>query len=171
MVYFSSAPVRLDSVNEEQYKKLMEFKEECRPQGLLETYESSTEFRQKFQRQLATKINADEYFAIRDAPQVTGLALLPEQDVPLLSEEAKELLLAAAEDQDGNVMSVAMMSGRIIQTNGRQFIEDGNPRSRAAWEGALQELVSNGLLEAIGYKNEIFQMTREGYKMAELLKR
>lgn len=170
MVYFSSAPVLLDSVDDSQYKALKEFKEQCRGKGLVETYDSPTEFRQKFSRQLASKINNESFFAVRSPVADDVLPILPVREIPSLSEEAKTLLLEAVADRHGTVMHAKFIGGVEVQTNGKQFIERGNSRSRAAWEGALKELASLDLLEAVGNKGEIYQVTNAGYKMAELLK-
>lgn len=170
MVYFSSAPVRPDSVDDAQYRALREFKEQCRARGLIETYDSPTDFRQKFARQLASKINDDPFFAVASAPTEAPPSIVPERHVPSLTNEAKTLLLAAAADRDGTVLNVKYMGGVEIQTNGEQFVEQNNPRSRAAWEGALKELVELGLLEELGYKGEIYQVTAAGYEMADLLR-
>ena len=62
MVYFSSAPVHPDSVDEAQYKVLREFKAQCREKGLVEEYGSLSEFREKFTRQLALTV-VREYVA------------------------------------------------------------------------------------------------------------
>jgi hypothetical protein len=57
MLYFSSALVCPDSVDEEQYRALKEFKQECYKRGLVEAYDSVGEFRDKFSRQLSQTIN------------------------------------------------------------------------------------------------------------------
>lgn len=56
MIYFSSAPVRADSVDREQYDALQKFKVDCRRRGLIEGFESLTEFREKLTRQLAQTV-------------------------------------------------------------------------------------------------------------------
>src|SRR5205814_8286775 len=53
MIYFSSAPVRPESVDQKQYKALLQFKEKCLKRGLIETYDSLSGFRDKVSRQLA----------------------------------------------------------------------------------------------------------------------
>jgi hypothetical protein len=57
----------------------------------------------------------------------------------------------------------------LVSTNNRSFVEPGNSRSRAIWEGAVDELAAKGLIKDIGYKGEIYELTREGYDLAELL--
>jgi len=56
MIYFSSAPVRPDSIDNDQYSALKAFKEALRPKGLFEEYEDLSDFKDKFTRQLAQKI-------------------------------------------------------------------------------------------------------------------
>ena len=52
IIYFSTAPVRLDSVD----NALLEFKESCRSRGLVEEFEELAAFREKFTRHLAQTI-------------------------------------------------------------------------------------------------------------------
>jgi hypothetical protein len=181
MVYFSSAPVRLDSVDDTQYKALMAFKDGLQGRGLYDTYDDLSDFRVKFARHLATKINDDPYFAEKAStppnnnttvviPELQTIPYIPDRQVPSLTNEAKTLLLAAANDRHGNILHARYIGGVQIQAGGKQFIEDGNARSRAAWEGALHELERFDLIEPLGPKREVYQVTREGYRMSELLR-
>jgi DNA-binding PadR family transcriptional regulator len=45
----------------------------------------------------------------------------------------------------------------------------GNPRSEAGWEGALKQLEEKGLVVARGGKREIFAVTDEGFRIADLI--
>lgn len=56
MCYFSKAKVELDKVDLEQYKSLKEFKKKTYPNGLIEQYSNSVEFRDLFAKQLEIKI-------------------------------------------------------------------------------------------------------------------
>jgi hypothetical protein len=175
MIYFSNAPVRPDSVDDQQYRSLQEFKQWCQTQGLIETYNDQQEFRDKFRRQLAMLINTHEMFASRRVGQaeeggnLSGV-LVGDQNIPRLSPEAQHLLLEAAESSDGIVGKIAFIGGGIVQANGKNFVEPNNPRSCATWEGAINELVDLGLLEPVGHKGEVFRITREGYTLADLLR-
>lgn len=60
-LYFSTSPVRPDSVDPEQYQALREFKSECQGGGLLETFTDLADFRAKFERQLQIELNRDIY--------------------------------------------------------------------------------------------------------------
>jgi hypothetical protein len=68
------------------------------------------------------------------------------------------------------IMNSPTMGGRIIQTNGRGFVEPGDPRSEARWRGAVNELHRLGLIEDRGYKGEAFAVTDDGYRVAEFLR-
>ncbi len=53
MIYFSSAPVRMESVDDKQYQALQKFKAECRQKGLIEEFLEPADFKEKLARQLA----------------------------------------------------------------------------------------------------------------------
>jgi hypothetical protein len=61
-IYFSNTPVRLDTVDRDQYRRLTEFKELCKQQGLIETFDDTDDFRRKFTRQLAKTISDHPHF-------------------------------------------------------------------------------------------------------------
>jgi hypothetical protein len=171
MLYFSDAPVHPDSVDSDQLKDVRAFKEQCMARGLVETYDSPAALREKFSRQLASKINSDPYFVSREDDGMSlTIPIVPGRDLPTLSKEAKNLLLEAAEDPQGTIQHVQFIGGEHLQTNRKQFIEQNNPRSRAAWEGALRELEELELIKSVGDRGEVFEVTREGYQMAELMR-
>jgi hypothetical protein len=88
-----------------------------------------------------------------------------------LSNNAKFLLTHAMLDPTGRILSSATLSGRFIQTAGRQFTEVGNPRSEAQWLSALRELAREGLIEASDAKESVFAVTARGYQVADRLQR
>ena len=53
MIYFSSVPAAIESVDQRQLRELNRFKQSIRDKGLVEQYESVADFRNKFSRQLA----------------------------------------------------------------------------------------------------------------------
>ena len=87
-------------------------------------------------------------------------------DHPQLSEEAKQLLIEATRSSRGNILRVGTMGGLIIQANGKNLCERGNPKSEAIWEGALKDLIIMGLVEDQKGKGEVFVVTREGFPVA-----
>lgn len=169
MIYFSSAPVRPDSVNEEQYRALKEFRAKCRSRGLIEEFESLAEFREKFARQLAQTV-LREFAKVEDIEDLSPQ--MPEHASPnraKLSDAARNLLVEAAKDRSGTIICVAVIGGYHVQTNGKDFVERGNPRSEALWRGAVSELRNGGLIEDRGHNEEVFAITDEGYRVADLL--
>jgi hypothetical protein len=180
LLYFSSVPVRLDSVDEEQYRALLEFKESCRVRGLFEEYESIAEFKEKLSRQLAQTIIRE--FSTRPAeagPQsLSGDAILralgagPRENLAIptdrLSADAKELLVEAAKDSNGTVLIINTMGGAFVETNNRNFVDGGSPRSEARWRQAVRDLVGERCLEQRDSKGEVFSLTATGYRLADL---
>lgn len=184
MVFQSFAPVDPRQVTTEQHKKLTEFIETwAKPKGILWPYHSPEEFRDELRRQLATRVNDDAYFAAVETPTGAQLDSQAVQEIldrlesdatfaasvllPNLSPEAKTLLLAAADDKDGTVMFFKTMDGAELQTNRKSFIKEGDARSEAIWESALDELRNNNFLKDRGHKGEVFQVTRQGYEAAD----
>ena len=85
-----------------------------------------------------------------------------------LSEDASELLMAAAKDPYGTIVKIRLMNGLVIQTNNWSSGEVGNRRSEARWEGALDDLVEIGFVGVRLVKgSEVFEVTREGYIAAD----
>jgi hypothetical protein len=54
LLYFSSAPVVLDSVDGEQYKALVAYRDKLKDKGLYFSYDSPADFREIFQRHFAS---------------------------------------------------------------------------------------------------------------------
>jgi hypothetical protein len=168
MIYFSSAPVHPDSVDNEQYRALREFKAECRRRGLVEEYESISEFREKFARQLAQTVIRHFVTQEPNADAAAG-GIAQRPGVPVLSEAARELLVEASQDAHGVVLRVETMGGSQVETNGRNLVEPGNARSAAKWRGAIDELQALGLLEDRTHRGELFNITDAGYRTADVL--
>jgi hypothetical protein len=163
MIYFSSAPVRPDSIDEQQYRALREFRADCERRGLIETFESLSELGEKARRQL-TQLVLDRWAKLDDEPSQTLAAVAALRDsAPTLSDDAGALLRGAVDD-DGTVLRVRTMGGTSVQAGRQNFAESGNPRSEARWESALNELVEEGLLQDRGYKGEVFGVTHTGIR-------
>lgn len=170
MLYFSAAPVELDSVDQEQYSKLKEFKASCKTRGLFEAYADINDFREKFYRHIQLKLNQHEYFnPERGGGDVLEPVAPPPPSLPTLTKEAAFMLKSAAENNDGTITHLQHLGGCLIQTNSINFVEDQSPRNIALWEGAINELESLGLIGATSGKRQMFRVTREGYNMAEIV--
>lgn len=171
MLYFSSAPVRPDSVDNDQYTELKKFRESCKSRGVFETYSDLSDFKSKLYRQLQLKVNQEAYFSEGvTTSEVSGKlneTVLP--SIPDLSREAQTLLKEASHDANGMIMVLDTFGGLHVQTNGKDFVGDNNPRNRAIWKGAVDELKDQGLISDVGHKGEVFQLTRRGYEIAEII--
>jgi hypothetical protein len=171
MLYFSSAPVRPDGIDEDQYSELKKFRELCKSNGLYETYFNPNEFKSKFNRQLQIKLN-------KDLPQLllTGGAVIENTitestlpDIPDMSREAQILLKEASQDQNGDIFQLHFIGGWQVQSNGKTFGNSSSSREQAIWEGAIDELERLGLIKDRGNERELFGVTREGYQIADII--
>jgi hypothetical protein len=167
MIYFSSAPVRPDSIDEKQYAAMRDFRTSLQDRGLYEQYESLSEFRLKFARQLAQEIITQFSASAERAADDFVPELLPS---PALGVSARELLIEASKDTNGIIMSLETLQGAHVQTNGREFVK-GGARAEAQWRTAVAELERLGLVEDRAGKKEVFFVTDEGYRVAELVSR
>lgn len=61
MLYFSSVPVAVDSIDNAQYSELQIFKHLCEQKGLFGSYSNKNEFRSDFNRQLHLKLNSKPF--------------------------------------------------------------------------------------------------------------
>lgn len=85
-----------------------------------------------------------------------------------LSEEAKTILVAAASG-DGRILCLRLTGGQIIQISGKQMIPDENPRTIARWIGGVEDLQRRRFITDMGHKGEAFEVTREGYEIADMI--
>ena len=110
--------------------------------------------------------------AIEELARVSAIPSTSEQpsandDTANLSEDAKELLLEAAKDTDGAIFFVETFGRSGIETNSRDFGEYRNPRSQARWKKALDELLGLALVEARGDEGNVFEVSNDGYQVAD----
>jgi hypothetical protein len=171
MIYFSSAPVHPDSIDQEQYSKLLDFKESCKSRGLYETYSDLSDFRSKFNRQLQILLNSNSFIKLSgevSIPELSNKIIVP--NMPNLSHEAQILLKEASQDKSGIIMRLEYFGGFTVQSNDKDLVGgDNNPRTQAIWEGAIEELEKLGLIKDKGYKREVFAITKKGFDLAELI--
>lgn len=169
MLYFSSKPVLLDTVQPAQYAKLKAFKESCRTRSWYESYEKLTEFHTKFNRQLQLKINDHELFS-SDRLRTPEVLSSSQTKIPALSYEATLLLYEASLDSSGMILYLRHLGGTDLQTNNKNLIDSNERMVTAKWEAALQELIDQKLVVGRGKKGEIYELTNNGYQMATILK-
>jgi len=99
----------------------------------------------------------------------------PEEDQPAdteeLSAEAKEILLEAAQGNDGVVLSTLDSGGYSLQVNSKNLCATDDPRLEATWRAAVEELESRGAIEDLAGKGEVYFMRKPGYDIVEKLKK
>lgn len=168
MLYFSSQPVAMDTVDLNQVARLKAFKDSCRTRGLFESYDSHSDFKEKFYRHLQLKVNEHPLFEVAE-DELAAEVIESKTQLPALSSEARILLKESSLDPHGTILYVRYMGGTNIQTNGKNVIPSGERREIAKWEQALEELTGKGLVVARGHKGEVFEVSNLGYQIADMI--
>jgi len=168
MIYFSAAPVLLESVDEKQYRALLKFKEECKQRGLIAEYQEAVDFKDKLARQLAQTIL--RHFSKKNGrPSENDLVLPKRPKIPKLSPHAKVLLREAVHDENGTILRFRSGFGLTIQTNGINLVDRREAQIEAKWDAALCQLQESGLIQDRGRRGELFSVTNEGYEIVNLV--
>ncbi|OLQ69863.1 hypothetical protein BIT28_07750 [Photobacterium proteolyticum] len=173
MICFSDQPVQMGSVDQEQYQKLMAFKDECYQKGLVSSYETLDAFSNIINEALVRRANKQDPFVgfqREESIIIDPFGGYPEISKPQLSAEARELLIEASNDSHGDIMKVAYLGGSSIQTNGKQILQNDSAREIARWDAALNSLINEGYVEPVGHKGQVFRITHAGYEYADILK-
>ncbi len=90
-----------------------------------------------------------------------------EPDEPELSEEARHVLLEAAKDPHGTVQMSNTTEGFVLEAHGQQLVDGNDVRVDAAYREAVNDLVRHRLLETRDGKDELFTLTKRGWRMSE----
>ena len=85
-----------------------------------------------------------------------------------LSDDAKSVLRAAAEG-GGRVTCMRTHGGGWVSAGGTIMKRSDEPRERARWEAAIEELRRHHYLKDMGHKGEVFELTKAGWDMADSL--
>lgn len=168
MVYFSTRPVVPGSYEEEQYQGVLDFKKWCMQQGIVGTFDSIEEFNTMFGNGLQ--------IILRDSPYLNSLTtnLEPIQSAGTeeyrtvkISELAIDMLQNAAATDDGIIMVAKYIGGTRFSAGSKSYDVSSGQREVARHQAAVEQLLNFGLIEDVGYKGEIFQITHEGYQALE----
>ncbi|CAH1533389.1 conserved hypothetical protein [Vibrio chagasii] len=173
MICFSDQPVQMGSVDQEQYQKLVDFKAECYQKGLVSSYETLENFSNIINEALIRRVNKQDPFVGFHREESTIIDLFggtPSLAKHQLSDDAAELLVEASKDRSGDIMKISFLGGSTLQTNGKQMLQNDSAREIARWEAALNSLVNEGFVEAVGHKGQVFRVTHSGYEYVDQLK-
>jgi hypothetical protein len=155
LLYFSSSPVVLDSIDEDQYRRLKEFRDQMEGEGLVDRYTSVAQFRERLMRHLLTTVR-DKLAPRRDrsaapgrqastlsdpAQELQGIAQqlqslvvrrerdwVTERDVqPMRLDDAKQLLRTFAAE----LLSIAALLDGRVDTGIMKVLEEGVTMAKA----------------------------------------
>ena len=166
MLYFSSAAIP-QSADLKQFEAMKKFKKECYGRGLVGDFGSLAEFAPKLLRDLSQKVIQAGWGGSHER-----LVSEPEPPDPIsqLTEQSRAVLLAAAEQDDGTVMTLMTTSGYDVQVGRRSLYEGYEGRKMAAWKAAIEQLLELDLLSGRGYKGEVYEVTAKGWAAADQLR-
>ena len=86
-----------------------------------------------------------------------------------LSEEARHLLAESSQNSRGRILQDDDSDGYELSTGEVNLITDQSPRGVATWKAALQELIDFGLVKDMGYEGRMFEVTKNGFDVADLI--
>lgn len=168
MLYFSSQPVAMDTVDLDQIAKLKEFKESMRTRSLFESYDSHTDFKEKLYRHLQIKVNEHPIFNSLTQPLASEI-VESKTALPKLNSDSRILLKEASQDPHGQIIRARFIGGTAIQTNGKNLIPSDEHREIARWEQAFDELIEKDLVVSRDHKGEVFEVSNLGYQIADMI--
>ena len=169
MIYFSTKPASLETVDIKQYQEKEAFKEKLKNLGLVEEYENEEQFRALFAKQLPISLIHNEYLQ-KEIAATTKLDIKVDvgkkKSSVSVSLEGQELLKECAAKEDGVIIKMVYIGGQHLQAGGKQFGGE-NRREFAKYESALEELVDLGLVVGRGHKDQIYELTHKGWSLAD----
>ncbi len=175
MLYFSEKLQQPSLIDAEQYEALQKFKKSCLPRGIVESFETEDDFREKFRDQLQLIMNEHSYLKkILDngRSNVTANSIPATQDIArsgrALSLEAKQLLVEGAKDRNGMIVYRKSLSKEGVYANDKNLSGDASkPRELARWVEAVQNLVSTNLISEVN--QSMYKVTAQGFKIADII--
>ncbi len=171
--------------SEELQKKLLHFRDKVQADGLIDFYSSPEELKYEIARairQVVSDVSAsgwvrvDQIENLLDQTKIEwhpnsydeiGQSFVTNEYIPVLSDEAKELLKEVSQDPSGQILQLNTLSGLIIQTNNKTMNSEMRGKEAIIWQDALAELKEKRLVNEKGTKHQVFQITRRGYNVAE----
>ena len=80
------------------------------------------------------------------------------------------IMLMYASEDDGQVIVSPSLGNTSYQAGRFNMERSQNPRELALWDDAVSQLVGKGYIKKIGRKDLIYQVTAEGYSIADAFK-
>ncbi len=167
-LFFSNKDLPADH-DRDQLRRLRDFKREMETQGLYCSFRDVDDFKSKLRDQLDMLVNAT-------LPSRSAIVGTLSQEVATvaaeidLSDDAKKLLLEAADDPHGDIAYVRSSSGTEIVANDHNFTSPHDARSVAKWTAALKELAQNQLVQGPVRSGYSLPLTHKGYQWVDRLR-
>ncbi len=177
MIYFSSQPVKLDSVDPDQYQNLLAFKEWCQSKGIIENFESDTELFRKLNRHLTLLSNDHELFQNNEfvqKDQDSFAKSAPKEEITnsiVLTEDEQMLLKEISQDYEGSIRILFSSQGKSYNSNRKSFTSTtlSPARFQAEMDSMIQKFENLQLISPTSAKRNIYKLTANGYKLADSL--
>ena len=92
------------------------------------------------------------------------------QEQTQITKDAIVLLIYAANSDAGQIVVTRSLSGMSVAGGHWNFVGlQGNAREEARWEAVIKELENFGLIEAVSHKRQMFNITHDGFALADEL--
>jgi len=169
MVYFSDAPVVPSSIDQEQYEKLIDFKNWCKGNGIINTFNSIDDINNIFRNQLGIIMNENQYILNLIGNNTDeDISLNQNRKDILISEEAKQLLKEISLDSSGHLTALLTLGGYSVHTNGKD-ISAGRYEARevARINAIIEELEKFDFIRPSSHERDLFTITAKGYNLAD----
>jgi len=170
LLYFSTEAIPQGKEGE-QWNALKAFRASCERETYFHTFENAPAFKDMFKDHLAQKAHdfLENSFIRSESDAVLEIPLAAVYQPIKLSPLASEILKSAALD-DGRIMQPGELGCFRIHAGQKNFGTDySDARKVAQLKNALAELENGGLINALGFKREIFELTTSGFEVADSL--
>lgn len=163
MVYFSSRPVDPALIENDQYKGVAKFKDWCKGEGLIGTFDSVEDFGRKFERELQHNLRENEY--LKSLVKIDKSSSSNELNVasPIkISDLAIDMLKNAVAHHKRMIKIQEYMPHTVFTAGNKDYKSSDQFFGRETYQNAIDQLEKNGLIRDIGYSREVFQVTKDG---------
>ena len=107
LLYFSSRPINPDNIDNEEHKRLTEFKKQCEKDGLIVKYKSIEELKDKLQMHISKTINEIHQTPKRTSEDISNII---SESYPIIQEHSQTI----TEEVNGNSLATASSNTKEI---------------------------------------------------------
>jgi len=140
---------------------------ESKEEELIERAKRDLEI-EKIENDKVKKNLREEIEKLRNERDQASKRLFGEPSTIQINEEEKEVLKAACLDKNGQIMRRTFIGGRFIQAGNLQLGNDNNMEF-LKYDEALKSLKAKELIQDVGQKGEIFEISYKGWDLISKL--